>query len=195
MQFSDRFREAVGYAADAHAGHVRKGTGSPYVTHLLEVAALVLQYGGNETEAIGALLHDAVEDRGGLPRLEDIRSRFGDDVAAIVEGCSDSLVEDPTRKAPWRERKQAYIARVATEGPSARLVSAADKLANVRALRDDYREAGEIVWSRFNGGREGTLDYYRRVTDAFLAHGRSPLLDRLDRTVEELLALASNGRS
>jgi GTP pyrophosphokinase len=194
MQLSERFREAVGYAAEVHAGQVRKGTGSPYVTHLLEVAALVLQYGGTETEAIGALLHDAVEDRGGLPRLHEIRGRFGDEVAAIVEGCSDSFVEDPTRKAPWRDRKQAYIARVATEGPSARMVSAADKLANVRALRDDYREAGEVIWGRFNGGREGTLDYYRRVTDAFLAHGRTPLLERLDRTVEELLALARAGR-
>jgi (p)ppGpp synthase/HD superfamily hydrolase len=103
------FEDALRYAVIAHGGHTRKGTEIPYVAHLLAVSALVLEAGGTELQAIAALLHDAAEDCGGEPRLQDIRHRFGDKVGDIVEACSDSLTEDPADKAPWRERKTAYL--------------------------------------------------------------------------------------
>ena len=186
MTMSPRFAEAVGYAVEAHGGHTRKRSGSPYVSHLLEVTAEVLHHGGTEIEAIGAMLHDTVEDCGGTRRLRDIRERFGEEVAAIVEGCSDSLAEDPRNKAPWLDRKAAYIAHVPMASHSVRLVSAADKLANARAVLDDYREVGDAVWERFRGGREGTLHYYRAIADTLLAVERTRLTERLDRVVTEL---------
>ena len=154
MNLSPRFEDALVYATQIHAHQHRKGTGIPYVSHLMAVASLVLEHGGTETEAIGALLHDAAEDAGGSGRTEDIRLRFGPDVAAIVEGCSDT---DVTPKPPWKERKIAYIEHIAAASDSVRLVSAADKLHNARAILKDYRELGESLWDRFNGGKEGTL--------------------------------------
>ena len=186
MKFSPRFQEALGYAATVHAGQLRKGTAIPYVAHLLEVTAIVLQYGGGEDEAIGALLHDAAEDGGGQARLNDIRARFGDHVAVIVDGCSDSLAEDPAQKAPWPERKRTYVARIPAEPAPVRLVSAADKLANARAILDDYHEHRDEIWHRFKGKREGTLWYYRAVADAFLKAERNDLTVKLDLIANEL---------
>ena len=145
--YGERFEDALRYAARTHARQWRKGTTIPYITHLLAVAAIVGEHGGTETEVIAALLHDAVEDQGGAPRLQEIRERFGDEVAAIVQECSDT---DRTPKPPWRERKEAYIEHLAGAAPSARLVSAADKLHNARAILADYRERGDALWSRFN---------------------------------------------
>ena len=144
-----------------------------YVSHLLIVAGLVLEFGGDEDDAIAGLLHDAVEDAGGRARLEDIEKQFGARVARIVEACSDT---DAVPKPPWRQRKHAYIAHLNDASPSARLVSAADKLANVRSIIKDYREIGEALWSRFKGGRDGTLWYYRALADTFdrLARPRLP---------------------
>ncbi|MEW5984177.1 MAG: HD domain-containing protein [Acidobacteriota bacterium] len=182
MRLTERFAYACVYAAEVHAGQVRKGSGIPYVSHLLEVAAMVVAHGGNEDEAIAALLHDAPEDAGGLDRLEDIRGRFGARVAGIVDGCTDTY-QDP--KPAWRARKEAYLARVPGLPDSALLVSAADKVVNVRAVIDDYKVAGEAVWDRFAGGRD-TLWYYRAAADAFLSTERTPLVDKLDRLVREL---------
>ena len=117
---STRFHDAVAYAVQLHANQVRKGTDIPYVSHLLGVAGLAMEYGATEDEAIGALLHDAVEDQGGKPTLEEIRRRFGDNVAAIVEGCTDTDVQP---KPPWRKRKEAYIDHVRHASPSVCLVS------------------------------------------------------------------------
>jgi GTP pyrophosphokinase len=142
------------YAACLHAGQTRKRTDRPYIGHLLGVTALVLENGGDEDEAIAALLHDAVEDQGGVITLEAIRRKFGDRVARIVEGCTDSFT---TPKPPWRQRKEDYLARLRTALPDVRLVSAADKLNNAREILRDYRTEGEAVWARFNGGKDGTL--------------------------------------
>lgn len=184
---SEKFYRALVYAARLHSRQFRKGTTRPYVGHLLGVASLVLQSGGTEEEAIAALLHDAVEDQGGRKTLEEISKRFGPRVAKIVEGCSDS---DTIPKPPWRERKEKYIAEVASAPASVRLVSAADKLCNARELLADYRLHGDAVWSRFSGGKDGTLWYYREMEKALRAAGRIPLLDELDRVVTELERLA-----
>ena len=191
MHASPRFDEALVYASQLHANQRRKGSGAPYVAHLLGVTAIVLENGGSEDEAIGGLLHDAVEDQGGAPRLEEIHQRFGPQVAEIVDGCTDS---DTTPKPPWRERKEAYIAHLGEAGRSAQLVSAADKLYNVRSTIDDYREHGELVWQRFTAGREGTLWYYRTIVTRFDKLQGTPLLSQLQRAVAELERLAAAAR-
>jgi (p)ppGpp synthase/HD superfamily hydrolase len=188
MVLSEKFDEALRYAACVHAGQTRKGTAVPYLAHLLGVASLVLEYGGGEQEAIAALLHDAVEDAGGVGRLDDIRVRFGETVAALVDSCTDTL-QHP--KPPWRARKAAYIARIPKLPDPARLVCAADKLHNARAILRDLRESGDAIWSRFKGGKDGTLWYNRCLVQAFKAAGVTPLVEELDRAVthiEELVA-------
>ncbi len=184
---SDRFREAVALACDLHRTQSRKGTQIPYVAHLLGVAALALEHGADEDEAIAALLHDAVEDQGGAETAAMIRARFGDRVAEIVLSCSDTEV---VPKPPWRARKEAYIAHVAGASKSVRLVSACDKLHNARAILGDYRELGEALWARFSGGKEGTLWYYRELSAAYAKHGRTRLLGELERVVGEIGRLA-----
>ena len=180
------------YAHQVHQNQRRKGTGIPYIAHILGVAAIAMEYGANEDEAIGALLHDAAEDGGGEATLAEIRARFGDAVADIVLGCSDSLVEDPEDKLPWRERKENYLAHLQNAGPSVLLVSAADKLHNVRSIARDYREHGEEIWDRFQGRRDGTLWYYETVADALIRRYRSPLTRDLQDAVDELLEITKN---
>ena len=187
---TERFRLALGYAAELHATQLRKSTPIPYVAHLLGVAAIALEYGADEDEAIAALLHDAVEDQGGAATREEIRRRFGDRVTSIVDGCSDTDLEP---KPPWRQRKEAYLAHLPKADASVRLVSAADKLHNVRSLLADYRRLGESLWSRFNGGRAGTLWYYRALVEAYQSAGGTPLVEEFGRRVEELEQLAAAG--
>ena len=186
---TNRFVEALGYAAELHLHQRRKGKGQPYIGHLLGVAAIVIHHGGGEDEVIAALLHDAVEDQGGLPRLGEIREKFGERVAHIVDGCTDSY-EAAGQKHEWGERKRAYIAKVAQESEDVRLVSAADKLANAREILSDYRVEGDAVFQRFQGRKEGTLWYYRTLVDVFRKAGATPLIDELDRVVTELESLA-----
>jgi GTP pyrophosphokinase len=166
-----------------HAGQFRKGTDIPYVAHLLGVASIALEYGATEFEAIGALLHDAGEDAGGRGRIEDIRQRFGNSVADIVQGCTDSEV---VPKPEWRKRKEDYIAHVPEATHSVRLVSASDKLHNARAILRDYRAHGEELWTRFTGGKEGTLWYYRALVTAFASVQKNELVAELDRVVTEI---------
>lgn len=185
-----RFESALVYANQVHHGQQRKGTGIPYMAHILGVAAIAMEYGASDDEAIGALLHDAAEDGGGEARLAEIRARFGDAVADIVFGCSDSLVEHPEDKLPWRERKEQYLAHIGVASASVCLVSAADKLHNVRAIVRDFRINGDEVWQRFQGRRDGTLWYYDAVADALARRHHSALTRDLLREVEELLQLA-----
>jgi len=180
---SQRFSDALVYAARLHQSQQRKLSGTPYVGHLLRVAGIALEFGANEDEAIAALLHDAVEDQGGVVAREAIRQRFGPRVAEIVDGCTDT---DQTPKPPWRQRKEAYLARLANATPSVRLVSAADKLDNIRSLLRSHREIGESVWQSFRGGREGTLWYFHSVVDLLKQADIQPLFDELARAVAEL---------
>jgi (p)ppGpp synthase/HD superfamily hydrolase len=188
MTLSTRFQDALLYAAQVHAKQLRKGTPIPYVSHILIVAGIVLENGGDEDEAIAALLHDAVEDQGGEERLADIRARFGDHVADIVRGCSDSTTRP---KPPWEGRKRRYLAHLPSASASERLVSAADKLANARAILADYREAGDAVWTRFNANRDQILWYYRELVKAFRQAGGPPLVEELDRVVQALEGLVT----
>lgn len=192
MPLTDRFDHAFRYASLAHAGQTRKGTAMPYIGHLLAVTSIALEHGADEDEAIGALLHDAVEDAGGQVRLDDIRARFGDRVARIVEGCTDT---DVVPKPPWQARKERYIGHLRTEADrSVLLVSAADKLANTRAILSDYLEVGDEVWKRFNGGRDGTLWYYCELSAIFSAKLDSPLSRELARVVAELVRVTAPQR-
>jgi GTP pyrophosphokinase len=190
---SNRFTEALVYATELHANQKRKGGKVPYISHLLTVASVVLEYGGNEDEAIAALLHDAVEDQGGPATREVIRQKFGENVAAIVDGCTDS---DITPKPPWQARKEEYINHIPTASASVRLVSAADKLHNAWSILKDYRLYGEAVWQKFHGGKAGTLWYYRSLVTAFRQVESHPLVDELDRVVTKLEKLvAKNSQS
>jgi GTP pyrophosphokinase len=160
-----RFEQAFLYASVVHADQRRKGTAIPYISHLMLVAGTVLDHGGDEDEAIAALLHDAPEDRGGQKRLDDIGRRFGEQVVRIVLGCTDTLVRP---KPEVNERRRQYLAHLRAEQDlSILLVSAADKLTNARAILRDLRAHGDHVFARFNTGREGTLDYYRELAGIF----------------------------
>jgi (p)ppGpp synthase/HD superfamily hydrolase len=180
------------YAARVHARQLRKKTGRPYIGHLLSVAAIVIEYGGDEDMAIAALLHDAVEDQGGLPRLRDIRKTFGERVARIVDGCTDSYAEP---KPAWLERKRAYLGRLRGEPAEVLLVSAADKLSNVRETLHDVRVHGNEIFARFAGKREGTLWYYRALVKEFRKAGGNALVEELERAVTELESVAAGGSS
>ncbi len=179
MMLSDRYAAALAFAFQLHRAQERKGSGVPYVAHLLSVSSLVLEYGGDEDEAIAGLLHDAAEDQGGTKTLDEIRTRFGPRIADIVLGCSDSM-DGP--KPPWRERKEQYLKHLAASSPSIRLVSGCDKLHNARCILTDLRGVGDELWGRFAGGRDGSLWYYRALTDV-LANGASPVARELGTTV------------
>ena len=188
IKYTSRFEDALVYAARLHTDQLRKGKPIPYISHLLAVTAIVIENGGTEDEAIAALLHDAVEDQGGRPRLEKIRKIFGENVANIVDGCSDSW---ETPKPAWRKRKEEYIAHLVSHSPSVWLVSCADKLHNARTILEDYRHEGDDTMKHFKGGKEGTLWYYRTLVNTYRVIQPSPLLEELERVVTELEKLAA----
>ncbi|HEY4311836.1 MAG TPA: HD domain-containing protein [Pirellulales bacterium] len=191
MMLSPRFEQALVYATTIHAGQTRKASEVPFISHLLGVASLALEFGANEDEAIAALLHDAVEDAGGEPRLADIRVRFGTAVAEMVKDCTDTSA---TPKPPWQARKEAYIAHLPHSSPGALLVSCCDKLYNTRTIVADLRERGVVTWEKFRGGRDGSLWYYRTLADFFkttnLPRGLVEELLRTVATMEQLAAQA-----
>jgi hypothetical protein len=183
-RLGDRFEKALVYTFQAHREQTRKGTDTPYMGHLLGVASLVIEDGGDEDQAIAALLHDAVEDQGGRARLEDIRTHFGPGIAAIVSACSDSDVVG--EKPPWRPRKEKYLEHLKTAPPEVLRVSAADKLYNARAILADYRSLGEGLWIRFNAPREDILWYYESLARLFRQRGPAGLARDLDSVVRML---------
>ena len=189
LPVSLRLRDALDYAAELHAAQKRKGGGVPYLAHLLSVSALAMERGANEDEAIAALLHDAPEDQGGKATLEAIRSRFGDTVAHIVDGCTDTYAKP---KPPWRERKEAYIDHLVEADDSVLLVSACDKLHNARSILTDLRACGESIWDRFSGRKEGTLWYYHALVKVLNRTGPQPLAAELERVVGKIERLARN---
>ncbi len=191
VKLGPRFLRAFVFAAEKHAGQTRKASTIPYIAHLMGVASLVLEFGGDENLAIAALLHDVVEDCGGAPMLKEVRRRFGSRVAKIVDGCTDS---DTDPKPPWRERKESYIRHLKSADAETRLVSAADKLNNVRSILSDHRKVGESIWARFHGGREGTLWYYRALLREFLRRKPNPLIRELELAIRELETRAKLAR-
>jgi len=195
LHLSDRFTRAVDYARILHIER-RKGTSIPYMAHLLGVAALVLGEAGHadvtEDMVIAALLHDAAEDHGGQLRLDDIEQNFGVEVAHMVESLSDSLAEDSSKKAPWRERKEEYLKRLRKEPADVLLISAADKLYNARAILDDYRKIGPQVWTRFKRGRKHQLWYFRELLKVFKAAGKNRIVAELERVTDKLERISAN---
>src|SRR6185503_7444058 len=173
------------YAIQAHAQQARKGGTIPYLAHLLAVAALVIEDGGSEDEAIAALLHDAGEDQGGEPRIQDITARFGPRVAGIVRECSDTL---ETPKPPREQRMRDYIAHLPNASPEAVRVSMADKIHNARSMAADYSIVGDALWQRFTlKSPEQNEEYYRGLSDAFKRAGGSRwLMGQLDNALDEL---------
>jgi len=190
MKLGPRFEEAFRFAAEKHATQTRKKTDVPYISHLMSVAALVLEAGGDEDQTVAALLHDVVEDCGGEPVLEAVRLRFGDRVAKIVAGCTDAYT---IPKPAWKQRKLDYLEVLRRADDDVRLVSAADKLHNVRTILADYRTEGDAVWERFSGRRDGTLWYYRAVLDVLTRGNPNRLVGELQRVVTELETLARKG--
>jgi (p)ppGpp synthase/HD superfamily hydrolase len=180
MGLSRTFDDALVYAANLHREQTRKGSGIPYIAHLMSVSSRVLSAGGSEVQAIGGLLHDAAEDQGGEATLEVIRKRFGPDVAQIVADCTDSW-SDP--KPEWRQRKEAYLSSLPNKSPTSLLVSLADKVDNAEAILNDYRQIGDDLWGRFTGGRAGTIWYYRTLSSIFDRALPGPLARDLSRAV------------
>lgn len=183
--YTERFGKALLLAHQLHINQPRKGSGVPYIGHLISVAGTVIDFGGDEDTAIAALLHDAVEDQGGLETLEIIRQAFGDRVADIVFACSDAIV---IPKLEWLERKTSYIARLKNESAEAKLVSAADKLHNMRLTLSDIHAEGATIWSKFKAGRTGSLWYYAEVIKAIA----NDLPIGLRNTLEETLVALNN---
>ena len=186
VKLGPRFLRAIQFAAEKHSDQTRKASTIPYIAHLMGVASLVLEAGGDEDLAIAALLHDVVEDCGGAPILTEVRRRFGKRVAHVVDGCTDS---DTDPKPPWRERKENYLRHLKRADAGTRLVSAADKLNNIRSILTDYREIGESVWARFNGGRDGTLWYYRALRDEFRRGQENRIIREYELALNELEVL------
>ena len=197
LHLTDRFIRAVDYARILHIER-RKATKIPFMAHLLGVASLVMGEAGKvpfavtEEMIIAALLHDAVEDHGGEPRLRDIEANFGSDVAHMVEGLSDSLDEDPNQKGPWEERKAAYLKHLPAEAAQTQLISAADKLYNARTILDEYRLIGPKVWDRFKRGRDQQMWYFRELIKTFKSKGTNRIVDELERVVAEIETITAN---
>jgi (p)ppGpp synthase/HD superfamily hydrolase len=197
LHLSGRFTSAIDYARHLHIEQ-RKGTAIPFMAHLLGVAALVMGETGHvafpvtEDMVIAALLHDAVEDHGGEPRLKDIECNFGKNVARMVEGLSDTLVEDSTQKESWEIRKRNYLDRLRSEPADVQLISAADKLYNARSILDDYREIGPVVWERFKRGRDLQLWYFDELLGVFRKSGTNRIVEELGRVAAELRRISAN---
>ena len=194
MELTPRFDAALALARWLHRDQTRKGTAAPYLGHLLSTCALVMHFGGSETQACAALLHDAAEDQGGEAMLEAIRAQLGGDVADIVRDCTDAT---ETPKPEWEPRKRRYIETIAEKPAPSLLVSACDKLDNARAIVADLRRDGPGTLDRFTGGRK-TLWYYAEIAAALAAAAREPgtvaVVRELEAAVAELRRLAGPGQ-
>ena len=188
-KLTNRFTSALVYANQLHASQVRKGSNVPYISHLLSVAALVLEDGGDEDEAIAALLHDAVEDQGGAKTWAAIRDSFGEKVALIVDGCSDC---DVIPKPPWRDRKLQYLEKMHGASTAIQRVSMADKVHNARSILADWHREKDAVWSKFKGGKEGTLWFYQAFLQLHQGKTDSYLATELEWVVSQLLYVCQN---
>lgn len=193
LQLTERFSSAVDYARQLHTEY-RKGTEVPCMAHLLGVASLVMGEAGGrvpvtEDMVIAALLHDTVEDHGGMPRLREVEELFGANVARMVAGLSDTFAGDHDKKEGWEERKIAYLDRLQGEADDVLLISAADKLYNSKSILDDFRVIGNAVWDRFKRGADKQLWYFNELIAVFRAHPANKIVDDLERVVRELSEL------
>jgi len=184
---TENFQQAFVYASDLHKDQYRKGSEIPYLTHLMTVAALVLENGGDENQAIAALLHDAVEDQGGIQTLNEIKEKFGPYVAELVDGCTDAYTQP---KPPWKARKTAYLEKLQNADHTILLISLADKVHNARSILLDLQSGDRSIWDKFTGGKGGSIWYYQRLAEIF---DRSPFLNlkqELRYLVDEITKIA-----
>jgi (p)ppGpp synthase/HD superfamily hydrolase len=192
MRLTHRFDEGMLYAHHWHARQTRKGTGIPYISHLLAVAAIALEHGADEDEAIAALLHDSLEDgprNTGEPQAliaGQIRERFGERVLKIIEGCTEADTSQGEGKESWRQRKERYIQHLETADESVLLVSNADKLHNAQSILRDWEQIGDLVWERFAGQKQGSLWYYGTLAQLFERRRPSALSQELQRVVAKI---------
>ncbi|MGI0485877.1 HD domain-containing protein [Pantanalinema rosaneae CENA516] len=184
-QLTERFVTALVYAAHLHANQKRKDGRVPYIAHLLSVAALVLEDGGTEDEAIAGLLHDAIEDQGGDSTRQAIRQQFGEGVTAIVDGCTE-----PNRLSSWEVRKMGYLEQIRSAPASVRRVSLADKLHNARSLLASLQQEGDVVWDRFNGGKAQMLWFYTALRDLYHSTGQDYLSQEFARVMADIEAIS-----
>jgi (p)ppGpp synthase/HD superfamily hydrolase len=192
---TDRFTSAVDYARTLHT-ETRKGTRIPYMAHLFGVASLVMGESGSavpvtEDMVIAAILHDTAEDHGGRRTLDEVKEKFGPNVARMVEGLSDTLAEDHDKKEGWEERKNAYLARLRTEPEDVLVISVADKLYNAKAILDDLKEIGPAVWDRFKRGPKDQLWYFHSLLEIFEPRLHSRMVGELKRVVDEIAYLVA----
>lgn len=190
LLLTERFTKAVEYARQLHT-EFRKGTDVPYMAHLLGVAAIVMSEAGRrlpvtEDMVVAALLHDTVEDHGGMPRLREVEGIFGANVARMVAGLSDTFAEDHDMKEGWEDRKTTYIERLRGEDDDVLLISAADKLYNAKSILEDFREIRHVVWERFHRGAEQQLWYFRELLTVFDSRPRNRIVDEFERVLKEL---------
>lgn len=182
-KLTQKFEAALIYATRLHANQTRKVGGVPYISHLMSVAALVLEAGGNEDEAIAALLHDAVEDQGGKTIRDEIHREFGNIVVTIVDGCTESDIKP---KPPWLERKTRFLDQLRHASPSVRLVSLADKLHNARSILSELQQQGDVIWSNFNSSKENIFWYYRSLLKVYQETGSDWMTEEFARVVSQL---------
>lgn len=180
---TEKFELALVYATRLHAHQVRKVDGTPYIAHLLSVAALVIEAGGNEAEAIAALLHDSLEDQGGEQTQAEIRQQFGEEVLDIIKGCTES---EEIPKPPWMERKQRYLHQLQTASPSVRLVSLADKLHNARSLLASLHKYGEEAWTYFKAGKASKIWFYQALLSIYRTTNQPWMVEELERVLLEI---------
>jgi (p)ppGpp synthase/HD superfamily hydrolase len=189
IYLSERFQKAFSQALDLHREQLRKASQTPYIAHLMSVAALVLENGGNEDQAIAALLHDAVEDAGGLDTLQAIREEFGNVVADFVDGCTDSYTEP---KTDWKPRKLAYLEKLKNASDEVKLISLADKVHNARSILQDLQTFGDETWDKFKGKKTGTLWYYQALIEIFKDAPYPGLKHELSTVVDEIQTYAES---
>jgi len=185
---SDRYLTAFTKAFTLHGEQLRKASQTPYISHLLSVSALVLENGGSEDQAIAALLHDAVEDAGGMATLNEIREEFGDYVAELVDGCTDSYTQP---KDDWKPRKVAYLEKLKNASDDVVLISLADKVHNARSILRDLHLSGNSTWDKFKGKKAGTLWYYNELAKIFENAPYPTLKNELRNLVDEIDTLAN----
>lgn len=189
LPFNERLSEALTYAVRAHHGQFRKGTSIPYISHLLAVSSLVMEHGGNEDQAIAALLHDVLEDCGAHHEAA-IRAQFGDAVADIVLGCTDATADEKRDQGGWYARKEAYVAHLREAPAATLLVSACDKLHNARAIASDFATLGDALFERFNAKKDGTQWYYRALNTVFTERlAGTPLARELAEAIDRFAPL------
>jgi len=187
---TDRYLNALIFMYNLHKNQTRKGSSIPYISHLESVASIVWKHNGSETEAIAALLHDAVEDQGGLETLQLIMDNFGPEIAQIVVGLSDTIDHGSGPKPEWSIRKQKYIDSLSSEPYSVRLISAADKLDNIRDILRELEEMGPIMWSKFSGTPDQIIWYYKSLIDIYIKHGPKQLGLEISQVLNKILEIS-----